>query len=303
MLCDLYHLRKDDFDRLSNESQYLVTMNAAKNDKARMMRFLKPGRIVEVGPGGGVVLDLLESHFPDSEIIGLDASHQVVVALEQRKKQQNAKYQIIEGNAFEFQRYFPAESLDSIVFCSILHEIYSYIEAEDGTRFHIESVKKMLQSAFDALAPGGRILIRDGVMPPHSLQYLTFIADDAKSFFDAFCREFKGRPIKYQDIDENTVLLDAADAMEFMYTYTWGPESFPYEVREQYGILTYEDYCASVQVWLGNRARLVEIPADEALVLQPGYITALKDKVRLTDYDDNPAPFPPSNAIIVIEKV
>ncbi len=302
MLCDLYHLRKDDFDRLSNESQYLVTMNAAKNDKARMMRFLKPGRIVEVGPGGGVVLDLLEKHFPDSDIIGLDASHQVVVALEQRKKQNQAKWQIIEGNAFEFQRYFPAESLDSIVFCSILHEIYSYIEAEDGSRFHIESVKKMLQSAFDALAPGGRILIRDGVMPPHNLQYLTFLADDAKPFFDAFCSEFKGRPISFQTIDENTVLLDAADAMEFMYTYTWGPESFPYEVREQYGILTYEDYCASVQVWLGDRARLVKIPDDEALVLQPGYVTALKDKVRLTDYNGNPAPFPPSNAIIVIEK-
>lgn len=302
MLCDLYHLRKDDFDRLSNESQYLVTMNAAKNDKARMMRFLKPGRIVEVGPGGGVVLDLLESHFPDSTIIGLDASHQVVVALEQRKKQNQAKWQIIEGNAFEFQRYFPSESLDSIVFCSILHEIYSYIETEDGTRFHLESVQKMLQSAFEALAPGGRILIRDGIMPPHNLQYLTFLADDARPFFDAFCNEFKGRPIAYQNIDENTVLLDAADAMEFMYTYTWGPESFPYEVREQYGILTYEDYCASIRGWLGNRARLVEIPADEALVLQPGYVTALKDKVRLTAYDGTPAPFPPSNAIIVIEK-
>ena len=198
MLCDLYHLRKDDFDRLSNESQYLVSMNAAKNDKARMMNYLKAGKIVEVGPGGGVVLDLLESHFPDSEIIGLDASHQVVVALEQRKKQSGSKWQIVEGNAFEFSKYFGKESLTDIVFCSILHEIYSYIETEDGSRFHIESVEKMLQSAFEALAPGGRILIRDGIMPEHKPQHLSFIAEDARPFFDAFCREFKGRKIEFQ---------------------------------------------------------------------------------------------------------
>ena len=302
MLCDLYHLRKDEFDRLSNESQYLVTMNAAKNDKARMMNYLKPGKIVEVGPGGGVVLDLLESHFPDSEIIGLDASHQVVVALEQRKKQSHAKWQIIEGNAFAFEKYFSDNSLNDIVFCSILHEIYSYIEAEDGTRFHVESVQKMLQSAFKALAPGGRILIRDGIMPDHKPQYLSFIAEDARPFFDAFCREFKGRKIDYQTVDDNTVLLDSADAMEFMYTYTWGPESFPYEVREQYGVMTYSDYCQSILSWLGDKARIVELPDSEALVLQPGYVTALKDKVRLMDVTGNPAPFPPSNAIIVIEK-
>ena len=303
MLCDLYQLRKDDFDRLSNESQYLITMNAAKHDKARMLPYLKPGKIVEVGPGGGVVLDLLASYFTDSDIIGLDASHQVVVSLEQRKKQTQAHWNIIEGNAFNFTQYFPKESLDSIVFCSILHEIYSYIEADDGTRFHLESVQRMLQSAFDALRPGGRILIRDGIMPEHQPQYLTFTADDAKPFFEAFCREFKGRTVQYETIDDTTVLLDSADAMEFMYTYTWGPESFPYEVREQYGIMTYTDYCKSIQSWLGDKARLVEIPADEALVLQPGYVTALKDKVKLCDIHHQPVSFPPSNAIIVIEKI
>ena len=90
--------------------------------------------------------------------------------------------------------------------------------------------------------------------------------------------------------------------MEFMYTYTWGPESFPYEVREQYGIMTYQDYCQSILKWLGDRAQLIEIPKSEALVLQPGYVTALKDKVRISDVMGNPLPYPPSNAIIVVEK-
>ncbi len=302
MLCDLYGLRKDDFDRLSNESQYLATMNAAKSDKARMLRWLKPGHIVEVGPGGGVVLDLLERYFPDSMITGLDASSQVVAALKQKKKSSDAKWQIIEGNAFAFDQYFKKDSLQGIVFCSILHEIYSYVEADDGTRFHLESVQKMLCSAFETLAPGGRILIRDGIMPPHKRQVLEFLQDDAKSFFEAFCREFKGRKINYTFISDNKIAIDSADAMEFMYTYTWGPESFPYEVREQYGIMTYEDYRSALLNWLGDKARLVDVPPEEASYLQSGYVTALQDKVRLTDESGNLEPFPPSNAIFVIEK-
>ena len=63
-LCDLYGLRKDEFDRVANEASYLATMNAARTDKERMLDFVRPGRIVEIGPGGGVVLDLLEARFP-----------------------------------------------------------------------------------------------------------------------------------------------------------------------------------------------------------------------------------------------
>src|SRR4030095_15408230 len=60
-LCDLYGLRKDDFDRVANEANYLATMNAARSDKARMLDFVRPGKIIEIGPGGGVVLDLIEA--------------------------------------------------------------------------------------------------------------------------------------------------------------------------------------------------------------------------------------------------
>ncbi len=303
LLCDLYHLRKDDFDRLSNEEQYLLTMNAAKSDKERMLRYLHSGKIVEVGPGGGVVLDLLEQRFTDSEIFGLDLSHQVILALEQKKAKQHANWQVIEGNAFELPKLFTENSLDAVIFCSILHEIYSYVEREDGTRFHLESVRDMLQAAFRTLKSGGRILIRDGIMPEHEPRQLQFKCDDARSFFEAFCREFKGRNIVPNYIDRDTVALDSADAMEFMYTYTWGPEAFPYEVREQYGIMTYADYCNNIKTWLGPTAQIVSVLPEEASYLQPGYVQALKDKLKLMDKDGNEVPYPASNAIIVIEKV
>ena len=230
-------------------------------------------------------------------------SHQVILALEQKKAKQQSKWQVIEGNAFELPDLFSENSLDAVVFCSILHEIYSYVEQSDGSRFHLESVRDMLLAAFRTLKTGGRILIRDGIMPEHEPRMLRFKCEDAKSFFEAFCREFKGRTIVPNYIDNETVLLDSADAMEFMYTYTWGPEAFPYEVREQYGIMTYADYCRNIQSWLGSFARIVPVLPEEASYLQPGYVQALKDKLKLMDKDGNEVAYPPSNAIIVIEKI
>src|SRR6185436_19025348 len=81
-LCDLYGLRKDELDRVNNEASYLASMNAAAHDKERMLEYVRPGRIVEIGPGGGVVLDLLEAKFPTAEVIGVDLSHEAIAALE-----------------------------------------------------------------------------------------------------------------------------------------------------------------------------------------------------------------------------
>ena len=94
------------------------------------------------------------------------------------------------------------------------------------------------------------------------------------------------------------------DAMEFLYTYTWGPASFPYEVRELYGILPYDDYVAALVDWVGGRdvAKVVEIPAHLRSYLQPGYRDNLAGKIELTDEHDRPAPLPDSNCLLVVER-
>jgi hypothetical protein len=100
------------------------------------------------------------------------------------------------------------------------------------------------------------------------------------------------------------VELSTADAMEFLYTYTWGPASFPYEVRELYGILTYDDYVAHLVAWCGGRdaARVVELPPALRSYLQPGYRDHLRGKIELTDERDRAVELPDSNCLIVIEK-
>ena len=299
-LCDLYGLRKDDFDRLANEQAYLAHMNSARSDKARMLDYVRAGRIVEVGPGGGVVLDLIEDRFPDAEVIGLDASAEVVAALAARKARDHRRWRVVHADAFALPEHLGAGTVDSVVFCSVLHEIFSYVE-RDGRRFRLESVRDLLRAAWGALAPGGRIVIRDGVMPPAGTRRLRFVAPDARDFFDLFVREFEGRPIPFRELPHGRVELSSADAMEFLYTYTWGPDSFPYEVREQYGVMTYADYGAHLIDWLPG-ARLLPLPPAIASYLQPGYQQGLAGKVELTDERDAPVALPDSNCLLVVEK-
>jgi hypothetical protein len=102
---------------------------------------------------------------------------------------------------------------------------------------------------------------------------------------------------------DGRVRLSSADAMEFLYTYTWGPESFPYEVREQYGVLPYTDYRDHILRWIGPTARWIELDPPEQSYLQPGYKQGLAGKIELFDGDGRPVELPDSNCLLVFEKV
>lgn len=311
-LCDLYGLRKDDFDRVSAEANYLDTMNSARSDKARLCDYVIPGTILEVGPGGGVVLDLLAERNPGSRVIGLDVSRAVVEALSSRKSREQRPWEVVEGDAFELSKLYGEQSLDSVVFCSILHEIYSYVPWDDGDgrgmgKFRMGSVKAIVASAFRALKRGGRIVVRDGVQPPDGTNVIEFVAPDADETFALYAREFEGRKIEFEPAGPRAVKLSARDAHAFLFTYVWGPASFPYEIREQYGVETYERYgsvlLAACEGTGAGQAQRVPVPAEVRSYLQPGYVEHLRNRVRLFESDGKtPAHLFDSNALWIIEK-
>lgn len=307
LLCDLYGLRKDEFDRISNEVAYLTHMNSARSDKERMLDFVpsKPQTIVEIGPGGGVILDLISDRFPDVDCVGIDISKMVVESLQKRREKEKRRWRVIEGDAFHLTDHFAPASVDAVVLCSLLHEIYSYIEYKlpDNTtkKFRLESVRDLIRAAFDVLKPGGRLIIRDGIMPADEPRTIEFIDPEGPEFFRLFQEQFEGRAIAGEWKDAMTVRTNAPDAMEFLYCYTWGPESFPYEVREQYGVLPYDEYCASILQWVAPNGKHISIP--DASYLQDGYRQGLESKVILRDRNDQIVPLPDSNCLIIFEKI
>ncbi len=300
MLCDAYDLRKDDFDRLQNEDAYLSTMNAARSDKERMLSYARPGRIVEIGPGGGVVLDLLETHFPNSEIIGVDVSKSVIEHLETRRSVEQRRWRTEQADAFQLGQSFEPESVDTIIFCSVLHEIFSYVET-DGQRYQLRSVQQILQAAFQCLRPGGRILIRDGVLPAPGECVLEFLQPEARTFFELYAQQFAARAVRFDALDDTRVRVSTWDAAEFLLKYTWGAASFPYEIREQYCVLEYNAYLEVMLECLPD-AVAVPLPGSLRSYFQDGYRFGLEGRVRLCDESGQTLPYPDSNAVWVLEK-
>lgn len=287
--------------------RYFVRMNSARDDKARLLPWMRPGRIVEIGPGGGVLLDLIAEAFPTSEVIGLDVSAPVVAALTERAAREGRRWRAVHADAFALGAHVDGP-VDTVVLCSVLHEIYSYVRwppgAADARPYQLDAVAALCRAAFAALAPGGRLIVRDGVTPPPGRRRLRLVAADAGPLFRRFVAEFLGRPIVATWLAPDRVELSSADAMEFLYTYTWGEASFDHEVVEQYGVLPYDAYAQALRAWCAEvaPATLCSLPSELRSYLQPGYPAHLAGRVELTDEHDRPVALPDSNCVIVVER-
>ncbi|WP_322924195.1 class I SAM-dependent methyltransferase [Paenibacillus campi] len=300
MLYDLFDLRRDAYDRFHNEENYLATMNQAVDYKRLLLRYVTGQTVLDIGPGGGVMLDLLEQEMPDRRAIGIDISENVIEALARRRRLEGHRWEVMKGDALALKETIQQGSVDTILFSSILHELYSYIPL-NGRKFNLDTVAAALISACDVLSSGGRIIIRDGIMSEPTVQQrrLTFLEPDGMAALERYARDFQGRAIHYEVLDETTVQLPINDAMEFLYTYTWGEEAYVHEVQEQFGYLTPSGYREFIEHTLGEQVRIVHLEA----FLQQGYTEALEQRVRITDEWDMVVPLPDSTCIIVLEKV
>ena len=294
VLYDMFGFRRDEFDRLNNEAGYLATMNDSESStKNSIIDYVVGEKVVDVGSGGGVLLDLLEQRFPEKQVIGTDISDNVLQVLKDKKKEENHTWTVKRHNFAEGPL---DEKVDTVIFSSILHEIFSYTETENG-RFEIDTVKCALQNAYSSLNPGGRIVIRDGVKTPvdDSVIEITFKDKAGLDFFRNYVRDFKGlKDIPDKKIQilehENKVIACTNYAREFLYTYTWGQESYAHEVQEQFGYFTIDEFRYFFES-LG--AKIIRCDA----FLEQGYVDHLAPKVELS------VPiYPDSNCIVVVNK-
>lgn len=299
MLYDLFELRRDKYDRFHNEDVYLADMNGTADYKKIILDYIVGERVIDIGPGGGVLLDLIEERLPDKKPIGIDISTNVVEALSRKKQLGGHRWEVMQGDALHLKDYIEAGTIDTVVFSSIIHELYSYVPY-NGSKFNYDTIAAALRSAYDVLSAGGRIIIRDGIMtdPPTLTRRLKFLQPDAIPCLERYSKDFAGRQIAYERLGDNEVRMPVNDAMEFLYTYTWGEEAYVHEVQEQFGYFTPNGYLDFIRLTLGDGARIVT----SSHYLQAGYTEALADKVQLFDEQGNVVPLPDSTCFIVIEK-
>ncbi len=295
---DMFGFRRDIFDRLANEEAYLETMNNAQSStKMSILDYVTGDKVLDVGSGGGILLDALEERFPEKKIFGTDISQNVIEVLDKKIMTEKHNYHVFEHN-FVYNRLW--SPVDCIIFSSIMHEIYSYTDNGNG-RFDMASVMGALYNTLESLSKGGRIIIRDGVKTESNrIVTVRFKDEDALSLAKSYLSDFRGlKELHDKDgkwfnlqINEDTITGNINLVREMLYTITWGPMSYTQEVQEQFGYLTLNEYKGIL-----NSIGFNVIESKE--FTEPGYPEHLNDKVELLDFtwDDIP-----SNCIIVAEK-
>jgi 2-polyprenyl-3-methyl-5-hydroxy-6-metoxy-1,4-benzoquinol methylase len=264
--------------------EYMEQMNQNIDDKMRMLDWIKGQKVLDAGCGGGELTQRLNNLGYDA--YGIDLS---LLSWKELSKR-GLRHKFIHGNLLDMSLYFDKDEFDTIIFSSVLHEVYSY------NGFYLGNVVSTIKNALKIIRKGGRIIIRDGVMSDSNEKRIIRFKDiNDVCFLTEYCRRFKGRKVKYKMIDKLTFEMNINDAMEFLYTYTWGWDSFDREVQEQFGVMTLRKYISLVRS-LGGKV----IHAEE--YLQDGYVEHLSKKIDFFDKDMNPTKLPNSTMLLVIEK-
>jgi len=215
----------------------------------------------------------------------------------------------MHADASQLPELFPSGEINTVIFCSVLHEIFSYSETgSPPKRFRIEPVLATVGAAYRALSRGGRIVIRDGVAPVDEPRVIEFLDPAWRRGLDLFARSYEPRAIRFEERGPDRVRIGAQDLYEFLTTFTWGPASFPYEVREQRAVLTRADWVSKLLAACREAepdTDPVEVPVgDLASYLQPGYPAAISPHVRIFDANgERELPMPDVNGVWVIEKM
>lgn len=275
---------------LNQDTLYYERMASSIGDKARILPFITGEKILEIGFGGGELLDLIAEKGYD--VYGLDAS----AVSEAKALNKSYGCHTVEAYADEILSHWKPETFDTVILSSVLHEVFSYGNRNGNGKHSISAVIDTLHAVYDCLADNGRIIIRDGVKASNWDEpvLLTMLNNDNQGVQD------------YLDLQpfEQVSLTKTADSIwagnlesveAFAYTYTWGKEALPRESQELFGVLTLAGY----STLLKNHGFSM-VYAQE--YVQQGYVDALSPNLRITTLDGRLVPFPSTNALWVAEK-
>lgn len=289
---------------------YFAGMDASMQQKVALTtaHFPVRGCIADMGAGSGRGTYDLACLYGGLELIGVDINP---ISVERANRQfQHSNLSYVVGDISEM--VFPAESLDGILDSSVLHHVTSFND------FDVNRVLAALDNQVAQLKTGGVIIIRDFVIPdgPEKV-YLDLPETDGSeqgnavelstaALFLLFARTWRSSinpqsPVAFNRIKSPRKGFARYEtslrvATEFVLRKDYR-EDWETEVLEEY------TYLSQAQFEDAFRSRGLRIVTSRPL-WNPWIVqNRFENKFYLSDLDERPLPFPPTNYLIVGEKV
>ena len=289
---------------------YFAGMDASMQQKVALTtaHFPVRGRIADMGSGSGRGTYDLASLYHTLDLIGVDINPITVERSRAEFQLQNLSYE--RGDISEM--VFPAESLDGILDSSVLHHVTSFND------FSVERVYLTLDRQVAQLKPGGVIVIRDFVIPegPETV-YLDLSSIDgaaagtipqlsSAALFEHFSQTWhssvnRNEPVafrRWQSPRPGFIRYEVAlrAAAEFVLRKDYRPD-WATEALEEY------TYLSQSQFESAFRSRGLRIVISRPL-WNPWIVkNRFENKFYLSDLAERAFPFPPTNYLIVGEKI
>ena len=302
---------KQDRGDISEYEAYFAGMDASMQQKIALTtaHFPSRGRIADMGSGSGSGTFDLARLYRELEIVGVDINP---LTIEYSKNHYNAEnLTFVVGDIAE--NVFPRNSLDGILDSSVLHHVTSFNE------FDVGQIAKTLSNQVAQLKTRGVLIIRDFVVPDEAekIVYLDVPNDDGTdsgeipelstaALFKVFARDFRSslnmnESVSYQKLESPrknfvrfaTTLKYAAEfILRKDYRDHWSPE-----ILEEYTYYSQKDFEENFR--RENLRIVVAQPLWNPWIVENRFI----GKFHLSDLDEKPLTFPPTNFLIVGEKV
>lgn len=216
-------------DPITNPQLYLERMSKPLQEKLRIARFIPKGTksLLDVGCADGIVTLALAEMYPEIDFVGLDLNERFIAKAQAKiGKLQNIRFE----TGFLRERLANPERFEVVLFCSVLHEFYSYGEG-------VSTVVKALADAHEILRPGGVLIIRDMIFYDYADQSDLWVTETKekvlkKERMTPLLLEFEKYFGEIKSVKGLNHFL-----LKYMYTDNWERE-----VKENYVPVSFEKY-------------------------------------------------------------
>ncbi len=216
-------------DNIANPNVYLDRMSKPLQEKLKVAKYISSNvkSVLDVGCADGTITLALADMFPNINFVGIDLDESFVkIANEKVEGRTNIKFEC----GYLRERLNKEERFDLVLFCSVLHEFFTYGEG-------ISTVVKAISDARDMLNMGGEIVIRDMIVYEYTEKSQLWLAEIVKKIRDKtemthLVDDFEKYFGKLNNIKQVNHFL-----LKYMYTDNWQREA-----KENYVPVNFETY-------------------------------------------------------------